>query len=166
MSEDIKLYEYPDEIDRILAEADDGELTPELLDRLDQVMQGLENKTRSVLAAIRSHERQAESCKLERDRLAGRFQGFQKKVDGLYDYLLRCMAHEETRKVVLDIGTISRVANNPNPVWTWKDRDPPEEFVKRREIVTIDREAVLKAHAEGRLPEGFVIEKKDHIRIR
>lgn len=166
MPSDMKLYQYPEEIDRILAQAEDGELSSDLLAQLDQVMQGLENKARSTLAAIRHHEALVTSCKAERDRLMVRAHTLQHFVDALYAYLLRCMASEEVKKVVLDIGTISRVANPPNPRWTWTDREPPEEFLKRKELVTVDREAVMRAFSEGRLPDGFVIERKEHLRIR
>jgi FtsZ-binding cell division protein ZapB len=163
----MKLYEYPESIDRILSEAVDGELTPDLERRLDETLQGFQAKVRSVVQVIRHLDMLVAGCKGERERLAERQSYLEKERDSLKRYLLRCMAHEDTRKVVIDLGVVSRVDNSqPSIRWSWSDRDPPEEFVRVKVVKELDGKAAQQAYRDGRLPEGFTVELGEQLRIR
>lgn len=161
----LRLYEFPAEIDRILAESEDGELTPEQAAALDLVLGKLQEKVRSVLGVILHLEMLAEGCKDEKDRLASRQRSLSRQVDSLKEYLLRCMADEETARIVTDIGTVSRVPNSrPSIRWAWTDREPPEEFTRTK--VELDGQKAYEAYKAGTLPEGFDVSLGESLRLR
>jgi FtsZ-binding cell division protein ZapB len=160
-----KLYQFPEAIDRILAESEDGELTPDQAAALDRVLGKLQEKVRSVVGVIRHLEMLADGCKDEKDRLASRQRSLSRQVDSLKEYLLRCMADEETARIVTDIGTVSRVANSrPSIRWAWTDREPPEEF--QRVKVELDGQKAYEAYKAGTLPDGFLVETGESLRVR
>jgi FtsZ-binding cell division protein ZapB len=163
----LRLYDYPGEIDRILALAEDGELTPELESQLDSALGALQEKVRSTVAVIRHLRTLGESCKEERERLQARERSLSNQAEALERYLLRCMAHEEVSRVVTDIAAVSRVTNSrPSIRWSWVDREIPEPFRKVKEVVSMDGQAALEAYKAGTLPEGFEVELSEHLRIK
>lgn len=160
----LRLYEFPAEIDRILAESEDGELTPAQESALDRVLGKLQEKVRSVLGVIRHLEMLESGCKDEKDRLAARQRSLARQVDSLKEYLLRCMADEQTAKVVTDIGTVSRVPNSrPSIRWAWVG-DPPPEFTRLK--VELDGTKAYEAYKAGTLPDGFEVSLGESLRVR
>lgn len=164
---ELKLYEYPVEIDAILEASQDGELTPEQERELNLVLSSLPEKVKSVVAVIRHREMLEERCQSERERLLRLKQVLSRQVQSLKTYLLRCMAHEEVNRVATELGSVSRVVNS-RPSITWDDSygQIPEEFTKTVIETKMDGDKVYRAYVQKRLPPGFVVTLDEHLRVK
>jgi hypothetical protein len=165
---ELKLYQYPEAIDAILAACEGGELTPEQERELDVLLQqDLPAKAASVISAIRHLEMLEERCVSERERLLRIRAVLGRRVTSLRNYVARCMAALGMDRLETELGTISRVANSrPTIRWAWTDREPPEEFTQTKIERRLDGDKVYKAWKAGTLPDGFEVELGESIRIR
>jgi hypothetical protein len=175
MSKDLlSLYELPEAYEAIfqaLAETE-GEITPEIQERLDLIQDSLETKAERIGTMVQRLTRQGEAAKAEADRLLRLSCQRKDTVDSLKGYLLRTFRALGVNKLDTNLFRF-RVQANSQPAVSWR-LDPeaiPAEF--RKEVPppapTFDRSLVLARWKENPespdLPEGFSVEVGSHIRI-
>lgn len=163
----MKLWEITDEYESVLMEvfANDGELTPELEARLDELEGTFLEKVERVALKIREMETDADRAKAEKDRLYAIEKSYRRTADGLKSYLMEQMGRTGQDRV-LTPKTRVRIQKNSQPSirWTKGEDEIPAEY--RRVSVSPDLRALkedMKAGAEP--PEGFVVEYGSHLRI-
>jgi hypothetical protein len=167
MKTDLRLYEFPEAIDRILEDLQDGEMKPDQEAELDRLLGALDLKVRSVLGMIRHLDSMEERTKIEKERLARIQKTFARRAESLRTYLARCMAHADIARMVTDIGTVTRATNSrPTIRWAWVNEPIPEEFRRTKIVQELDADKALAAWKAGTLPPGFDVELGESLRIR
>ena len=99
-------------IELILAE-NEGELTPELETRLDEVMRQGPERIEGAAMILRQLEASAEACKKEAQRLAERAKSFDKQADSLKNRMV----------FAVDAAFNGKVKTQRFTIWTQKSRD-------------------------------------------
>lgn len=147
------------EVGALIADGD-GELTPELEARLDSLEGALEGKVERIALFIRESETLADGAKAEKDRLAAIEKAHRRKVDGLKEYLLRCLPaagreRVETAKVRV------RLQKSGTPSIDYRgdlDALPPSFVRVVPESRAVDKKAITQAIRDGEpMPEGVVV---------
>ena len=163
----LKLYELPEAFRAIEAEiqANDGELPPDLEERLDALEGNLEDKADAIAALIRDAEVESIAVKVELDRLTVKRQHLTGKAERLKSYL-----HDQLvmmgRPNVKGARFAVRVQKNGQPAirWTGLVDEIPDEF--RRVEVSLNGHAARDFYkATGSLPDGFEVTYGTHLRI-
>lgn len=159
-------------LDRIVDDAE-GELTPEIEAALDALDGAVTEKIERVALYIRERSARGKAVKEERDRLDAIVKREERTADSLKAYLMRNM--ERIGKTKVD-GLLAAVAIQANPfsVKTVLDSDTLKTHFGEWPFVVevpasyrIDRDQVLALHKVGEsLPDGIVVERGSHIRIR
>ncbi len=175
MTDNLKLYELAnarDILDGFLLESE-GEVTPELLQLLDELDGHVTEKIERVGLYIQEQVQTAKAIKAEAERLTARARAREKAADGLKAYLMTQMVRLDKTKVV---GLLCTVARQKNSVTGIELTGTPEELygrypnlAKRQEIVTysLDRDTIIAIHeAGGDLPTELHVERGEHVRIR
>lgn len=163
-----------DQVDDLLYESD-GEITPDIEERLDALAGAFEQKTENIALYIRELEVMREAIKFESMRLAYKAAAKEKAVASLKRYLLIQMERAGVTKVAGPLASVT-VAKNSQPtvtcalepmnLWT---TDAARLYVKREEKIeyAMDRQAILAAWRSGvELPPTIRVEQGSHIRIR
>lgn len=170
MEASMKLWEITDELAEIgalLSEAE-GELTPELEQRLDAMSGAFDGKVESIALFVRHSKLEAEKAKAEKDRLAAIEKFHARQADGLLTYLLRCMTAAGVTSVDTHRARV-RVQKSGTPRVTFAgDVDElPQAFVRIiPEKHELDRGAVTEAFRAGKeLPDGIRVEFSQFVRI-
>lgn len=164
----LKLYELPAEmaaIDRLIDEQD-GELTQDILDRLDQIEVTLAVKAEGIACIVRSSQAEAEALQAEIDRLQSRKRAADGRAAGLKEYLLRTMREHGRDKIDAGLFKIRRQRNgvpavnvDPNIIDRLPDR-------YKKIVIEPNRAAMRDAARDGEaLPDGVEIVYGEHIRI-
>jgi hypothetical protein len=168
MGDDLKLYQFPVEMAAILEAAEDGELTKEQSEALDALWEQFPEKLASCVSAIKHQEMLEERCQDEITRLRAVKAVLTNRVNSLKMYVLRCMAAAGVEKVETHLGTVSR-CDNSRPAIRWDDSygEIPSRFRKTEIVVKLDSEAARREYDRtGKLPDGFIVELGEHLRIK
>lgn len=165
----LKLWEITDEYESVLMEvfAADGELTPELEEKLDGLEGSFLEKVERVALKIRELEGDADKAKAEKDRLYTIEKAYRRAADNLKDYLMRQMSRTGQDRVLTPKMRV-RIQKNSQPSirWTKDPEEIPEDY--RRVTVSPDLRALkedMKASDDFTPPDGFRIEYGHHLRI-
>jgi hypothetical protein len=164
----IKLWELSADLDAIAEEitANDGEITPEMEERLAALEGAFDEKVERVALYIRQMQVNAAAAKAEKDRIAAIEKRYTAKADNLKLYLLQHMTRQGSTKVETPKCRVSVVKSGvPSISWTGPQFMIPEGY--RHITIKPDLKTVQEDLAEGRTPpEGFVVEHGKHIRIK
>ena len=160
------LYELPlayRAFDADLLDAE-GELTPELLERLEELEAFGERKVDAIGVLVRERMLLAETKRAEAKRLTREAQALENGAANLKNYLLRTLQALGWTRLAGRRFT-ARIQRNGQPTVRWTSTgEPPEGF--RRVTVELDREAALAAWNAGRaLPDGVDVVYGEHLRI-
>lgn len=163
----MKLYELPTEWAALEAEIEEagGELSPELLERLDAFEADLSRKAEAVCRVILNHDAEAAALQEESRRFAERARVARNTADRLKEYLKRTM--EAVGQTKLDAGLFKvAVQRNGQPSVIVDDPTTlPIEFQRLR--IEPDRQALLDALKAGAtLPAEVLVLHGTHLRIR
>jgi hypothetical protein len=144
----IQLYTVTDEYIAILAELEEseGELSPEVEDRLDALDAEFTDRVENVCALVKSLDAEAKAIKDEEARLAARRKARENGARRLKEYLYRAMMDFGRRKVAGIRFTASIQAHPPKTVLDVPEDDVPAQWVKvvRKPCIS-DLAAALKA---------------------
>lgn len=161
----LRLYDLPAEfaaIDAAITDLD-GELTPELAERLDHLECTLEDKVEAIASLVRTAEAEADYFASEADRLANRKRSATNKASRLKDYLKQNLEALGRDRVKTPRFTV-RLQNNSGPSIAWVAEAPiPDGFQRVR--VELDGDAARQAWKAGTLPAGFKVVTGRHLRI-
>ena len=164
----MKLYEIPAAYRAILAEIEDndGELTQELAERLEDIDDTLASKVDAYCAIIKQIDHDHDTYRQESRRLQLKAQGCENTSKRMRDMLMQAMG-------AMDVATFKgrlffvRRHRASIPSINWVSRDEvPEPF--RKVKIELDKGAALEAYHEagGSLPEGFEVRFTEFITIR
>jgi hypothetical protein len=166
----MRLYDISASIRAVTDTAD--ELTEEQVAQLDALGLALEQKCDGIAALVRESEAEAKAFGEEMARLAALKQTAANKAERLKDYLKSCLEALQSGAGPLprvDTGRFKiRLQANAQPTVTASvpPEDLPVWLTRQRLVVTLDREAVLEAHAAGaELPAGVAVARGVHLRI-
>lgn len=165
---EMALYEITSELQQVtemLVESG-GELTPEIEEALDALEGALEEKVERTVHVIRQLEGQAEAAKAEYRRLQDLYRSRRNAADRLKEYLHSQLRIASVQKIEADTCVVRRQKNGrPSIAWEGDPDALPEAF--RRVDVRPDTQAAYEEwRTGGELPEGFRVERGEHLRIR
>jgi hypothetical protein len=169
-SERMSLYDISTEgleIERILTE-NEGELTPELEERLNELMRQGPERIEAAAMVVKGLEASSDACQKEVKRLTERIRGLENNADRLKRYIA----------FALDAAFAGKVRTERFTVWTQKGRDtvafdldesrtletldPAYVRVKRE----LDKLALKDAYERGiALPDGVFVDKREGSRF-
>lgn len=159
------LYQIPLEWAAIQQELEmaDGELTPELETRLEALLAGGADKIEAAACALQSLQRDAAACAAEAARLRARMQALENNAANLRQLMLQAV-EALGGKVKTTLFTIWAQRGASVPVIRLTDGYHASDFdwrLCRRTEPQLDREAVLRLHKAGQLPQGIEVEMRE-----
>lgn len=161
----MRLYHLTSEYEAILSEIDelDGELPPDLAERLDAVVEAIEVKAERCVVVIAEADAEAEKFAREVKRLQGRVQKARQLGEFLRYYLLRVL-HLQGRKS-MECGAFKiRAQASPPRVIVDDMSIVPICFDKRQER-TLDLTELKSVLSHGGVVPGVHLEQGEHLRI-
>jgi len=164
----VTLYELGAELNELQDQlvANDGELTPELEKKLDDLDLAFKVKAERVAKMVRILNARAQVVTSEVDRLKALAKTRSDASKSLKDYLLRWMIATNHKKVDTDLFTIA-VQKNGRPSIHFDGDAENLPIPLRRTTIELDKKAALEAHKEGiKLPDSITVTQGFHLRIR
>lgn len=166
--ETLKLYEIADELAAVTNRLieNDGVLTPELEEAWDRMEGAFEHKAERTALVIQTLTRKAEAANAERKRLKALARSRERAAENLKEYLRSQMRRLDRERIDAPRATIWRQRNGrPSITWTRDAEALPDAF--RRVRVEADTQAAYENLKAGEdLPDGFRVERGEHLRIR
>lgn len=161
------LYNLAAEYERLAAllETTEGELTPELTSVFDALTGELSHKLDNICKLRARLKHSAAGAKAESQRLAMLTRTRENAVARLDEYMKACLKHAGLTRYETDLFRVRVQENSTSSVtWTGPDDEIPEPY--RRVKYELDAKAALAAWSEnGTLPDGFVVQRGDHVRV-
>lgn len=162
----LKLYELTDELNAIALEIIEGggELTEELEERLHKAEGEFEHKVERVALMVQQLKASAKGVKEEADRLVAKQRAFENSARSLQGYLEFELVRADRARVETELVKVG-IMKNSRPSIRWGGSGPiPQPFLKV--IETLDGTAAYDAWKAGEeLPDGFVVELGQHVRV-
>jgi hypothetical protein len=167
----VKLYQLPPAFAALEAlVAENGELPPDALEKLDELEATLQEKLDGCCRVMRQFEAEARAYASESGRLARQAQIATNGANRLKRYMQDTMERLGTDREATPLFRL-RLQNNPPSVHIvdagitgFVEDGCPEEFLNR--TVALNKTAVLQAHKEGRaLPPGVTVTQTSSLRI-
>jgi hypothetical protein len=167
----MKLYDIPAEAEQIesLLEESQGELTPEIEQKLKDFVEGGKEKLEHAAAIVKSLTSQAGACKEEASRLSARKASLEANADRLKALMLTAVDGGFNGKIKTSFFTIWGQTSKATVSFSLAEGvDPwtiPEEF-SRVVAPELDKVKLQQAHKEGKaIPEIIKCEEKPGIRF-
>lgn len=157
----MKLYEITNAIAKLedLAEEDTS-----LIPYLDSVQMQLKEKAENIIKFILNQESSINSIDAEIQRLQDYKKSYLKKVDNLKNYIAYQMQKDGIDKIETDIAKFS--FRKSSSILITDETLIPSEFIKIKEVKSIDKLAIKEALKTGRKIEGALVEEKQNLQIK
>lgn len=166
------LYDLGAELTRAFEEIDaelqatDGEFTEAMQQRLDAAQGAWEEKAIRVALYARGLLADVKVIKAERKRLTARARGAAKYAAWLKRYLAAELKKHGRTNARGALGSVSVYAGRPSASATVDLELLDPKWVRRRIELSLDKEAILAAHAAGKkLPPGISVDRGTVVRI-
>lgn len=163
----MKLYELPARFHQldVLLEIADGELNPELEQVLNSLECALEEKTDGICGLIQHLLGNVHAAKAEAKRLEALALIREKAATRLKLYLMENIKKMGRTSVETPLFRVRIQANSrPSISWPGEIEDLPVKYLRIKQ--ELDGNAVYNAWRTGEnLPEGFLVELGQHLRI-
>lgn len=164
----MKLYELANDYQAVMDELTetDGELTPDLEQRLAAIDAEIGPKVNGVCAMYETLLRQSEAAKASAERLTSLARSRSNAADNLKHYLKIQMERMGMAKHETDLFKVRVQASPPSCNYFGKPEDLPAEL--RVVKVEPNKKAALAIWREApeKLPEGFQVTQGTHLRIQ
>ena len=161
----MKLYEYPQEMDKLVRLAtEDGDLSDELIGELKHLGSDFKDKVVNCVKVITEMESSIDSLSAEIDRLITKRRSFKAKVDWLKTYVHDSMVRMEMDVVKDDLFTV-RVQESPGRVEIVDQSMIPPEYLKHGDVIVL-KAAIRDDLKAGREVNGCQLVKSTSLRIR
>lgn len=142
------------------------EVDPEMLnDTIESVEAVFTDKVEWLIGITKEYQSIVDACKAEEKRLADRRRSFEKKVEGIKDYVRDTMVHADMKKLNYKLFTVS-VQLNPPAVKLLDEMEIPLDYKITTITETIDKKAILEAIKAGDTVPGATIEQGQSLRIK
>jgi sulfur carrier protein ThiS len=157
----MQLYVIADSLKKLEDMAEDDK---SLVEYLDSVELQLKDKVNNVIKFQMSCEATAEAIDTEIKRLTDLKYSYLKKADNIKNYISFSLLKNGIEKLETDISKLS-FRKSQSLVIT-DEKLIPEEFIKIKEVKSIDKIAIKEAIKGGRTIDGAIIEEKQNLQIR
>jgi predicted nuclease with TOPRIM domain len=142
------------------------EVDPDVLaDTLESLEGEFSQKVEWLIGYTKELAMFADACKQEEERLAARRKAFDKKIDGIKDFIKSQMIYSDLKKLNFPLFTVS-VQLNPPAVKFEDELLVPLDYKVTKIIETIDKKAILEALKSGDVVPGCYIEQGQSLRIK
>lgn len=164
----MKLYEIKsamvDTLD-IFLESDRDEMDQEFYqDSMELLKRELSNKSSNIIKYVRNLDSEVIGIKDEIERLTKARKSRENKLKSLKDYLLNTMMVLDKTKIESDLGTYGLRKSHPLEILDISKI--PEEFIKRKEEITVDKRAVSSYIKSGHEIQGAALVERYSLQIR
>lgn len=160
-----KLYELSHDIRALLDSSDDGELTPEQLERFDALGLALDAKIDGCCGLIREWESIIAARQAEIDRLKMGIQTRENNIRRMKEYLRDALLTVNQKKHETPLFTIWR-QNSPPAITCEVDVGKLTPDFTRVTVVPDNKKALEQWKATGYAPFGFDVTQSEHLRIK
>jgi hypothetical protein len=167
----MQLYQIPAEAYEIemLLEQSEGEITPEIEEKLKAFVDGGKEKLEHAAAVVKSLQAQADACKEESARLSARKASLESNADRLKGLMLLAVDKGFNGKVKTSFFTIYGQTSKSTVSFSIAEGvDPwtiPEEFA-RVKPPELDKEKLQQAYKSGQpIPEIIKAEERPGVRF-
>jgi hypothetical protein len=163
-----KLYELTTEYEAAFAnmvDAETGEVNDLALALLDGLQDDINEKGLAVAAYIRNHDADVDALKAEEQRLAGRRKQLESRMSWLRSYLLDNMVRCGISEIKSPYFTI-KTKKCPPSVRVMNDADIPQQYIRVKEEVSVDKAKIKQDICNGVEVPGAVIEQNTTIVIK
>jgi sulfur carrier protein ThiS len=157
----MQLYVIADSLKKLEDMAEDDK---SLVEYLDSVELQLKDKVNNVIKFQMSCEATAEAIDTEIKRLTDLKYSYLKKADNIKNYISFSLLKNGIEKLETDISKLS-FRKSQSLVIT-DEKLIPEEFIKIKEVKSIDKIAIKEAIKGGRTIDGAIIEEKQNLQIK
>lgn len=135
-------------------------------ERLEAIQTTIESKGAAIASIIREYELGGDALQDEIDRLSIRKQVLTARAARLRRYLYECIKRAGLDRVDARLFTLT-IHQNPERVDVLDEGQVPEEFKVRKEIVSVNKNAIKARYkADGVIPPGVQISRGDRLEIR
>lgn len=161
------LYTLSEEYLMLVELLDDPEADPHLVDEeLERIGGEIKHKAEAIGGLIRWYEGLADLRRSESKRMAESVKAFENKAEWLRHYVLQHMQATGIERIDTARFTLS-VKQNPPRVEILEEMQIPEDFKHRREIVDVDKRAILAyTKASGEIVPGTDVVRGTRLDIR
>jgi len=149
-----------------LLERSEGEITPELAERLESLSGDLPHKLERLCEVWETFNAQAAGLQAALDRLGKQHSAATRSRERLREYMQRAMEAFGERKLRAGNFTLALWKNStPTAEWHGRPEDLPERY--RRVKIEFDRLAAARDYRDGLpLPDGVTVIEGQHLRIQ
>lgn len=159
----MRLYEIEENIRRLLDEVED-DLTDEQLAELENLSMSMEDKVDNCCRMIREWECRANAIEVERRRLQAEESRERGKVARLKEYLRLSFIRLGLKRYETRLFKLRRQDSPPSAVCNVDPATLPDEL--RKVTIEANRTAAIASWREtGVVPDGFTIERGEHLRL-
>lgn len=164
----MKLYEIKeamvDTLD-IFLESDREEMDQEFYQESMELLKNeLSNKSSNIIKYVRNLDSEVIGIKDEIERLTKARKSRENKLKSLKDYLVNTMMFLDKTKIESDLGTYGLRKSHPLEIFDISKI--PEEFIRKKEEITVDKRAVSNYIKSGHDIEGASLVEKYSLQIR
>ena len=154
----MKFYEIDAQIEAALEQLvdEDGVINDEAEAALDALEAANEQKTESILLAIKGMKAEAEAIRNEEKALADRRHGLEKKAESLTEFIKGRLAGEKFKTPRVSVSYRKTTSCEITDEWAI-----PEDYVKT--TVSYDKVALTKALKSGEVPGARLVEGQSMI---
>lgn len=165
----MKLYEITGAMEDVLdifLESDGGDLDRDNYEyTIKYLKEELKNKSSNFIKYIRNLQLEAEMAKQEEQRLSKIRKSKENKIENLKKYLLLALQSLEIKKLETDLGSYG-VRKNPISVEILDISKIPQEFLKVKEEISVDKERLKEYFTKGNYLEGARLVESFSLQIR
>lgn len=165
----MKLYEITGAMEEVLdifLESDGGDLDRDNYEyTINYLKEELKNKSSNFIKYIRNLQLEAEMAKQEEQRLSKIRKSKENKIENLKKYLLFALQSLEIKKLETDLGSYG-VRKNPISVEILDISKIPQEFLKVKEEISVDKERLKEYFTKGNYLEGARLVESFSLQIR
>lgn len=142
------------------------EVDPEVLaDTLESLEGEFTDKVEFLIGLSKEYQSYADACKQEEERLNQRRKSYERKVEGIKDFIKSQMIYADLKKLNYPLFTVS-VQMNPPAVKFYDEMSVPVDYRITKLTEAIDKKAILEALKSGDTVPGAMLEQGQSLRIK
>jgi len=164
----MRLYDIADDYQSALDGAVDvetGEINEQYLSLLDSLGEDLKEKGLAVAYYIKNIDADRDAIKAEKDRLAKKEKAIANKINWLHEYLTRNMDRCGISKIECPYFSI-KLKDCPPSVDIHDEQQIPDEYIKRKEVVSFDKAKMNVDLKNGKHIPGADLKRNKRIDIK
>jgi hypothetical protein len=163
----MKLYEITNELQHVFDNiGEDGELTQDMMDNLDELQQDFEQKAVNVAAYIKNLEAEELAIGEAIKDMATRKTRLTKQVQGLTDYLQFNLQKLSINEIKTSPYFKIRLKQCPPSVDVFDEKQIPDEYWREKVTTSIDKIRLKEVMSEGVEVPGASIQRKIKLEIK